>query len=336
MKPWLTGLILMMLLSAAAFGFWLRSELGSAYRGFDGPESFVEISRGSGTQAIAASLKARGVLRYELPFILYVRWAGLGRRLQAGEYCFTLPARPVEIAQRLADGDIFYRSVTVPEGLTANETISLLAKGGFGNLREMEALVARTDWISDLDKDATSLEGYLFPETYRFSRRSNSEEILKAMVSQFRRQISALLEIAPLPEGWTLPRIVILASLIEKEAKTQEERRLVASVLVNRLRKRMHLGCDPTIIYALKLAGTYNGNLRKVDLSLDSPYNSYLKLGLPPGPIANPGSKSLHAALAPATSDYLYYVSRNDGTHVFSRDLRSHQIAVSRYQKRGR
>ena len=156
------------------------------------------------------------------------------------------------------------------------------------------------------------------------------------MVSQFHRQIGFLLDKAPLPPGWNLSRIVILASMIEKEARIPEERRLVASVLVNRLRKRMLLACDPTIIYALKLAGTYDGNLRKVDLSLDSPYNSYLKPGLPPGPIANPGSESLLAALTPADSDYFYYVSRNDGTHVFSKDLRSHQQAVSRYQKRGR
>jgi UPF0755 protein len=331
----MAGILAALIVLVSAFGLWLRRELASSYYGAENAESFIEIPRGADTDAIAEALEAGGALRYKLPFQLYVRWSGLARRLQAGEYRFAAPARPGEIAQRLVQGDVFFHAITVPEGLTARETTALLARSGLGNEREMRDLLSRTDWISDLDSRAVSLEGYLFPETYHFPRRINSEQILKAMIAQFRIRISKLLSAAPLPAGWTFPQIVNLASMIEKEAKVIEERRLVASVLANRLRKKIPLACDPTIIYALKQAGSYNGNLRKADLSAASPYNTYIHPGLPPGPIANPGIDSLLAAMSPARSDYLYYVSRNDGTHFFSKDLQSHLLAVARYQKQG-
>ena len=154
------------------------------------------------------------------------------------------------------------------------------------------------------------------------------------MVDQFRLELSRVTAKYPIPSGWTVSEIVILASMIEKEAKKSEERALIASVLINRLKKRIPLACDATIIYALKLAGTYNDNLRKADLSMATPYNTYLHPGLPPGPIANPGADSLHASLNPANTDYFYYVSRNDGTHQFSEDFQSHLRAVARFQKR--
>ncbi len=332
-RLWIAMLLVMLALTGA-FGLWLRQELTSPYYGASSAETFVEIPHGAGTSGIATALVDGGVLHYRLPFILYVRWAGLGRRLQAGEYRFTSPARPAQIVRRLVLGDVFFLSVTIPEGLTARETCELIARSGLADEKEMEELISRGDWISDLDPRAASLEGYLFPETYHFPRRATATDILKAMTSEFRARISRLLATDPLPAGWSIPQIVTLASLIEKEAKTQEERRLVSSVLTNRLRLKMPLGCDPTVIYALKLAGTYQGNLRKQDLGLPSPYNTYTHVGLPPGPIANPGAASLQAALSPGASEYLYYVSRNDGTHFFSKDLRSHMLAVARYQKR--
>jgi UPF0755 protein len=320
-----------LILSAAAAA-WLRYELASAY--YDGgTEVFVEIPRGASSGAIAESLRAAGVVRHAWPLILYLRWTGLSRKLRAGEYRFTDPARPGEIVFRLVQGDVYYRTITIPEGLTALETASLIASHGLAPERELSNLVHRIDWISDLDPHASSLEGYLFPETYRFPRHITAEEILKAMVAQFRSRITPIMAQHGLPPGRTLPQIVTLASMIEKEARTDEERLLVSSVLHNRLRIGMPLACDPTIIYALKLKGTYDGNLHKADLAFPSPYNTYLNAGLPPGPIANPGVASLEAAFAPATSEFLYYVSRNDGTHVFSRDYRSHQLAVDRFQK---
>jgi UPF0755 protein len=331
-RSWSVAIALSLLLLAGASGLWLQQELATPYFG-GSTECFVDIPRGAGTSSIAEALTTAGVLHHELPFVLYVRWTGIGRRLQAGEYRFTNPARPSQIARRLVQGDVFFHAITIPEGLTAKETIRLIARSGLGDERELEELLSRTDWISDLDSRATSLEGYLFPDTYRFSRHATSADVLKAMVGEFRLRISMLLATSPLPSGWNVSQILTLASLVEEEAKTTEERRLIASVLVNRLRRRMPLDCDPTIIYALKQMGAYDGNLRKADMARSSPYNTYIHTGLPPGPIANPGADSLLAALTPAKSDYLYYVSRNDGTHHFSKDLRSHLIAVARYQK---
>ncbi len=335
MRRWLARVTVGLAVLGGAFGAWLHWELTTPYYGAASAETFVDIPRGAGPGAIAEALQAGGMLRHQLPFLLYVRWTGAARRLKAGEYRFAAPAIPADIVRRMIRGDIFYRSITVPEGLTARETASLLVRNGFGSEKEMAELLSRTDWIADLDSRATSLEGYLFPDTYRFSRHATSEEILKTLVAGFRARSAKLLAASPLPPGMSLRQVVTLASLIEKEAQAPGERRLVGSVLMNRLRLKMPLGCDPTIIYALKQAGSFDGNLRKSDLGIDSPFNTYLHTGLPPGPIANPGTDSLKAALSPASSDYLYYVSRNDGTHVFSRDFRSHLSAVERYQKRG-
>jgi UPF0755 protein len=311
----------------------LQSELETPYYGAPDRETFIEIRRGTNTTEIARLLESSGILRSRLPFLLYLRYKGMGRRIQAGEYQFTRPATPRQIAQRLVRGDVYFQSITVPEGLTARETIDLLARNGLGNYSEMQQLLTRTDWIRDLDPAAQNLEGYLFPETYRFGRDAGSEEILRAMVDQFKKRLAKILEAYPLQAGWNVRKVVILASMIEKEVKKVEEGPLVASVLINRLERKIPLSCDATILYAMKIAGTYDGNLSKSDLKMESPYNTYLHRNLPPGPITNPGADSLRSALNPAKTDYIYYVSRNDGTHHFSRDLRSHTRAVNKYQK---
>jgi UPF0755 protein len=191
----------------------------------------------------------------------------------------------------------------------------------------------KTDWIADLDPAASNLEGYLFPETYRFQRKTDSQTIIKTMVHQFRAKLTKILPRYPMQSDWSLSRIVILASMVEKEIKKPEEGPLVASVLINRLNKKMPLACDATIIYAMKLAGTYEGRLGKADMVMESPYNTYRHINLPPGPICNPGADALRAALNPAKTDYFYYVSRNDGTHQFSKDYRSHLNAVNIFQR---
>jgi UPF0755 protein len=312
---------------------WLRWELVTPYYGAAEAETFVDIPRGSTTGVIAGLLSDAGVLHARLPFQLYSRWSGTGRRFQAGEYRFTAPATPIQVAQRMIQGDVFFRSVTIPEGLTAQETIEQLSRSGLGNQEEMERALHRTEWIRDLAPEAGTLEGYLFPDTYRFSRKTTSEQIIHTMVDQFRVKIAKLSAERPLPPGWQIGRLVTLASLIEKEVGTQAERLKVASVFYNRIEKGMPLACDPTVIYALKLAGKYDGDIRKTDLQINSPYNTYIHPGLPPGPIANPGLDSLRAALNPPKTDFLYFVSRNDGTHEFSKTYESHQIAVSRFQK---
>jgi UPF0755 protein len=322
----------MVIAGLAALGIRLRLELDTPYYG-QSAETFVDIPHGANTTEIADLLTGAKVLHKRLPFIIYLRYRGLGRHIQAGEYRFFRAATPKQIAERLVRGDVYFHTITIPEGLTAHETIELLAKNGLGNPVEMEQALQNTHWISDLDPGAKNLEGYLFPETYRFGRRADSETIIKTMVQQFRKRLAKILAQYPPNPGWDIRRIVILASMIEKEVKEPEEGPLVASVLINRLEKGIPLACDATIIYALKSAGTYDGNLHKADLGIASPYNSYLHPNLPPGPISNPGAGSLRAALNPAKTDYFYYVSRNDGTHEFSKDLRSHLRAVYRFQK---
>jgi UPF0755 protein len=320
-------------LAAGIAVLWLHIELTTPYYGARSAEVFVEISGGAGARTVASLLADAGVVKSRFPFQTYVRWTGIDRHLKAGEYRFNVPATPLEVAQRIADGDIYFHSVTIPEGLTLQETVSVIVQAGLGKREELDRAMRRVDWIGDLDPLARSLEGYVFPDTYRFPRDVSADQIVQTAVRGFRNHFSALLSAHPLPAGWSPRRIVTLASMIEKETGAPSERPLVASVLVNRLDRRMPLACDPTIIYALKLAGRFDGNLRKKDLSLDSPYNTYVHAGLPPGPICSPGEESLRAALVPEPADYLYFVSRNDGTHQFSRDLGSHAEAVARYQK---
>ena len=333
MRRWILSLVLFIVSAAAIIVGWVAWELRTPYYGSSNAETFVEIPRGAALSVIAELLTKAGVLHARIPFLLNVRWSNSARHLQAGEYRFTSPATPEQIVQRLIRGDVFYISITIPEGLTAHETIEHVARTGLGNLNELENALQRTDWIGDLDPGARSLEGYLFPETYRFSHKVTSEETLKAMVDQFKARFAKLKEAHPIRKDWRVSQIVILASIVEKEVKIPQERPLVASVLINRLERGMSLACDPTIIYALKLAGNYDGNIRKADLEIDSPYNTYIHAGFPPGPIANPGEDSLKAVLEPQKTDFLYFVSRNDGTHQFSKDFQSHLNAVAKFQK---
>jgi UPF0755 protein len=317
----------------AVFGIWIYSELDTPYYGAQSSEVFVDIPHGAYAGEIAGLLANARILKYRLPFEAYLRCTHKGRHIQAGEYRFFKAATPKQIGERLIQGDVYFSSITIPEGLTASEIIALLAKNGLGNPSEMELALLKTDWIQDLDPNARNLEGYLFPETYHFKRKIDSETVIKAMVHQFRAKLAGIVSSYPLHAGWDVSRIVILASMIEKEVKRSEEGPLVASVLINRLEKRMPLACDATIIYAMKLAGTYEGRLSKADLAMESPYNSYHHLDLTPGPICNPGANAIRAALNPARTDYYYYVSRNDGTHQFSKDFRSHLRAVNIFQK---
>ncbi len=325
--------VLALVAGIAVAAGWFYTQLETPYYNSPTEETFVEVALGSNTETIADLLVEAGIIRSRIPFIAYLRFTNNAQRIKAGEYRFTGPASPKQITQRLIAGDVYYRVITVPEGLTAQETIELLARKKFGTLAEMEPIIQNTDWIRDMDPNAKNLEGYLFPETYHFSRKADSRLILKTMVEQFRTRLQTILAEHPIPAGWNIPRVVTLGSMIEKEVQKAEERPIVSSVFHNRLERRIPLACDATIIYALKLAGNYDGNIRKADLSMESPYNSYIHRDLPPGPIANPGADSLRAVLNPAETEYLYYVSRNDGTHVFSRNYREHQQAVDKYQR---
>jgi len=268
-------------------------------------------------------------------FVLFARAQGLDREIRSGDYDLSLAMTPNEILSKLASGQVKTFAVTIPEGLHIEDTAQRIADAGIAPQDELVRLARSPEFARALGVEADSLEGYLFPETYRFRRGTPAREVLESMVEQFFsnltdedwRRIEA--------SGRTLHQVVTLASIVEKETGAAQERPMIAAVFLNRLTKRMRLQTDPTVIYGiLRERGSFDGNLRKVDLRQDTPYNTYTRGGLPPGPIASVGLDSIRAVLDPADVRYLYFVSRNDGTHHFSKTLREHNNAVTRYQKR--
>ena len=317
------------------FAAWLSKATGS--RPQDAPQkTFVEIERGKGVRPIARLLKEKSVISKRGPFLLEYQLFFFPRGLKAGEYQFTVPLNIKEVLHELIEGRIFLHPLTIPEGLTAEEIAALPPLLSFGREKEFLGAFGGTEALASWDPKARNLEGYLYPETYHFAKGTTAQQIAKAMVVQF-KSVFGKPWLGRANEIGMLPRdVVIVASMIEKETSLPEEKKLVSAVFHNRLRLGMKLDCDPTIIYALKQKKSYEGRLKYKDLKLGSPYNTYLHQGLPPGPICNPGKDSLEAALYPAKEDYLYFVSRNDGSHVFSRSFTEHQNAVRRFQKNAR
>jgi UPF0755 protein len=291
-----------------------------------GTETFVDIAPGSSSQQIAAQLEEAGVLRSKYLFDV-VRALRRGR-LQAGEYRFNHPENVLEIYGQLHRGEVFTIPVVVPEGYNIYDIAVTLENAGLVRAEDfLNAAQSNVSLIADIDPNAKSLEGYLFPDTYRFPHKVTAEQVLAAMVKEFRQEAKRL------GMQSDIERTVTMASLIEKETGASNERALVASVFENRLAKGMPLATDPSVIYAAQLAGRYRGTIYESDLKFDSPYNTYLHTGLPPGPIANPGEASLKAALNPAQTDYLYFVSNGAGNSVFSSTLAEHDKHVAAYRK---
>lgn len=293
----------------------------------------VVIERGAPLASILDQLSAAGVIGDPLLARLYLDYRRPEAVLQAGEYRFEQPMSSVAALDLVIRGEVVTYPVTVVEGLTLQETAESLAGDGFGELDAFLEAMSSPRLVADLDPAAESLEGYLFPDTYAFPRGTGEGEIVEAMVRNFRRRVEDHLDAAA-GHGLDPRDLVTLASIVEKEAGAIEERPLISAVFHNRLERGIGLYADPTIIYALKLAGAWDGNLRRRDLELDSPYNTYVHPGLPPGPICSPGEHSLRAAAAPADAPYLYFVSRNDGTHVFAETLAEHNRNVARWQVR--
>lgn len=290
-------------------------------------QKFVLLHPGFSTRHIAESLKSAGVIRNSTAFLLW-HFAARPRTLKAGEYLFDHPASAIQIHRRLAKGDIYVHTVVIPEGYNLFEIAQTLAAAGLGSQQEfLQAARADTVLIHDLDPQANSLEGYLFPDTYQFTRAQTPTDMLALMVHRFRAKAQEI--------GLTsnVHEVVTMASIVEKETAVAEERPLVASVYYNRLAQRVQLDADPSVIYAELLAGSYSGALHHDDMQFDSPYNTYRHLGLPPGPIANPGAASLQAAMHPATTGYLYFVSAGDGHHRFAATLEEHNHNVALYRK---
>jgi UPF0755 protein len=324
--------IVIALVAAGAAGFVGLRWLTQPYKGFDGPETFVEVPSGTGVNAIGHRLVEAGVIRNTWAFRLAMRLADDGRPLKAGEYRFTDALTPAEVIDKLARGDVFLRPLTFPEGLTIAEMGGIFEQHGFGPARTfIDAAASAVAEIHDIDPNARSVEGYVFPETYLLPRRATAPMLVAQMVERF-RHVTADLRAETRARGVSPRELVTLASLVEKETARAEERPLVAAVYRNRLRIGMPLQCDPTVIYALRQAGIYNGNLTRANMQIDSRYNTYRYPGLPPGPIAAPGRASLEAAAHPADVPYLYFVSKNDGSHVFATTLEEHNRNVQRYQ----
>ncbi|REJ74630.1 MAG: endolytic transglycosylase MltG [Acidobacteria bacterium] len=326
------GLLVGLAVAAAAVGaWWLDRQWHRPWpQGDTGRELTVEIAPGASGSAILRQLEQAGAIESaRISRLQLVHWMG-DPPLQAGEYRIQLPASSRDVLAKLVAGDVLTHPVTLVEGLTMRETAERLADEGFADLDQLLAEMADPARIADLDPAATSLEGYLYPDTYAFPRGVSASRVVDALVENFRRRLADL----PTPQPpRPLREIVILASIVEKEARLEEERPTIAGVYANRLEIGMALYADPTIIYGLKLAGTWDGNLRRRDLEMDSPYNTYRVAGLPPTPICSPRFSSLAAAARPADVPYLYFVSRNDGSHVFARTLGEHNRNVAVWQK---
>ena len=332
MKRLLLLAAVLLLLVGGAAGYWFYRSLEQPYRAFTEAEVFVEIPPGSSTASMGQRLTDAGVVPSSPAFRAAVWMRKAGRHLQAGEYRFDRPATPMEVVDRIARGDVYLRSITFREGLTIRQMAAIFEEKGFGPADAFLKAASSTDRIRALDPEAPDLEGYLFPDTYALPRRATAETLVDRMVAEFDKVLSPDLRAKATARGLSVRELVTLASIVEKETGVAQERPMVAAVYTNRLRIGMGLQCDPTVIYALERAGRYDGNIRREDLSIDSPYNTYRYPGLPPGPIAAPGLAALEAAAAPANVPYLYFVSRNDGTHVYASTLEEHNRNVRQYQ----
>jgi UPF0755 protein len=297
------------------------------------PAVRLVVPPGATAESIGQKLAALGLVRHPMVFRQLVRWRGLAGQLKAGEYAFDGPLSIDGILDVLARGAVVRREITIPEGRCLEEIAALVAEEGLDAETFRTAADDPTP-VKDLDPLATDLEGYLFPDTYDLPRTPEAPRILvRRMTERFREVITP--DLARIEEqGLTVRQVVTLGSIVELETARAPERPLIAAVFLNRLSRGMLLQTDPSVIYALRMTGRWDGNIRRKDLEIDSPYNTYRRPGLPPGPIGSPGHEAIRAVLEPAETRALYFVSRNDGTHEFSETLLDHNRAVDRYQRR--
>jgi UPF0755 protein len=335
MKKLLLLVLALLVLAGAAAGAWVYSDLHKPVsHGKAG--QYIEIPKGSSPASIIKKLVAEGVIKHEWPLKLYLKSTGKGSTLKAGEYDFPSPISPLSVVAKLQQGQRRLSRITIPEGWTrwdiAREMVEM-PELHLENEAQALALMNDVSLIRDLDPQATNLEGYLFPDTYEFSPETTAADLVEMMVKRFRdvwkpdwTERARSLNLSP-------REIVTTASIIETEAKLADERSLVASVIYNRLQKKIPLAVDSSVIYASKLEGKwrYDGKVYRSDIERRSPYNTRIYTGLPPGPVASPGESSLKAALNPASSDYLYYVrnpDRDDGAHNFYNNSRDFEVGV--------
>ena len=323
------ALVVLALLVAAAVAQSLRWALSPALA--SAPPVIFDVRSGASLGQVARDLESRGLIRNADAFKLLGRYRELDGALQVGEYEISAALAPGEILTRIVEGRVVVYEVVIPEGLTASQIALRIEAAGLSNAVAFLAFASDPASAESLGVEGANLEGYLFPETYRLPRGLGVDEVAKVLVDQF---LKVWREIEPQARSQKLSmlEVVTLASIVEKETAAPEERPLIASVFLNRLRRGMRLETDPTVIYGIP---DFDGNLRRRDLeNAENPYNTYQIPGLPPGPIANPGADALRAVVNPAESDYLFFVSRNDGTHIFSKTYAEHARAVDQYQRK--
>jgi len=338
-RTWLKLAAVTVVVGAA---LWLSVELREGYtflfqtpyQGYLDSEVTVSLDPGCTAEAAAIRLEDAGIVASARFFVHFLKWQDWTHRVQAGTYRFHRPLTLPEVARTVVRGEVARVTVTLPEGWTASRMFRELESAGIGRYDEYRRLWSDPRRVADFAPEARTLEGYLFPDTYEVPAGMRAEELTAVLVNRFREVALPLLVARGIRTRWNTHQLVTLASLVEKEAGASDERPLVASVFVNRLERGMRLQCDPTVIYAEWLAkGEWDGEINRSDLARQSPYNTYLNSGLPPGPVANPGRGAIMAAIKPASSNYLYFVSMNNGRHLFSDNLREHNRAVKKYQR---
>lgn len=328
------GLLLLLAAGALAAGGGL-SLARSPFKGYAGEAAVVEIRPGTSTRAILATLEGKGVVRSRLLAYAAFRLLFRGRTLKAGEYRFERPASTEEVLRTLVEGRVASYRVTIPEGLTAEETFAVLDREKLGQADELRALFGQPALFEGIPADAPTLEGFLGPDTHLFTRSQTSKEVVATLVRAFRASLPERFAERAAALGRTPLEAVTLASLVEKETAVAAERALVSAVYHNRLRFGMPLQCDPTVVYALKRLGAWTGTLTRESLAVDDPWNTYARAGLPPGPIASPGAAALEAAVAPAQVPFLYFVAAGDGSgeHRFAVSYEEHLANVGLYRR---
>jgi UPF0755 protein len=320
----LAVLFLSLLILAGAGYVFLRGQWGP-----HGPGGTVYIPKGASLGQIAQELAKGGFIPNAWSFKVLTRLEKAERELKPGEYEFAAAVTASQILEKLRKGERLVRKLIIPEGYSFRQIALLIAQAGIATEPQVMAVLHDPQYLGLLGFTALSLEGYLFPSTYEYDSRTTLSELLTRMIRGFGKNFDGELRARVEASGWTIPQVVTLASIIEKETGRAEERPTIASVFHNRLKLGMPLQSDPTIIYGLI---NFDGNIRREDIRNPHAYNTYVHAGLPPGPIASPGLASLRAVLFPASGDYLFFVAKNDGTHHFSKDLASHNQAVQRYQ----
>lgn len=340
----LVSVLALLLVLLTVGGFWLNSAVKKTYA-HKAAEKIITIPPKSSTSAILTRLHQEGVIRNPTAVSWWLRMFGRGKVLKTGDYQFDSPITPLQVIDKLVRADVATRKITIPEGYNQWEIAEKLAAPLLGmkepapaSKDELLPLFKNTKLIADLDPKATDLEGYLFPDTYEYTPNTTRAQIVEAMVRRFRKIYTPELMSQAHTRGMNTRQTITMASLIEKEAKVDKDRELISQVYHKRLKMGMNLACDPTVIYGAILAGKYkwNGKIYQSDLDRDSPYNTYKRPGMPPGPIASPGKRAIEAALNPAQTEYLYFVVdgvKRDGSHIFTTNGADHERAVSAYRQ---